>query len=63
MIAGSEIETMIAAEAERFAKSKPVSADRAKRAAAHWHRGVPFHWMLDWGTPFPLFVKEAKGAH
>ncbi|WP_219893686.1 aspartate aminotransferase family protein [Aquisediminimonas profunda] len=63
MITGSAIETMIAAEAERFAKAKPVSADRAKRAAAHWYRGVPFHWMLDWGTPFPLFVKEAKGAH
>jgi len=63
MIAGSAIETMIGAEAERFAEAKPVSAVRAKRAAAHWHRGVPFHWMLDWGTPFPLFVKEARGAH
>ena len=57
MIAGSAIETMIAAEAERFAKAKPASAECARRAAKHWHRGVPFHWMLDWGTPFPLFVK------
>ena len=63
MIAGSAIETMIAAEVERFAKAKPASAECARRAAKHWHRGVPFHWMLDWGTPFPLFVKEAKGAH
>ena len=31
-------------------------------AARHWHRGVPFHWMLDWGTPFPLFVDRAQGA-
>ena len=21
------------------------------------------HWMLDWGTAFPIFVKEAQGAH
>jgi glutamate-1-semialdehyde 2,1-aminomutase len=62
MIAESAIQTMIVAESARFAKAKPASADRAKRAAAHWHRGVPFHWMLDWGTPFPLFVKDAKGA-
>ncbi len=24
--------------------------------------GVPQHWMLDWPTPFPLFVKSAKGV-
>lgn len=24
--------------------------------------GVPQHWMLDWPTPFPLFVLKAKGV-
>jgi len=24
--------------------------------------GVPLHWMLDWPTPFPMVVAEAKGA-
>src|SRR3546814_1111961 len=25
--------------------------------------GVPLHWMLDWETPFPLFVSKAQGSH
>jgi glutamate-1-semialdehyde 2,1-aminomutase len=25
-------------------------------------RGVPMHWMVDWGTPFPLFIEKAEGA-
>jgi glutamate-1-semialdehyde 2,1-aminomutase len=24
--------------------------------------GVPQHWMLDWPTPFPIYVKKAKGV-
>jgi glutamate-1-semialdehyde 2,1-aminomutase len=24
--------------------------------------GVPMHWMVDWDTPFPLFVAKAQGA-
>lgn len=62
MISAASVEKMIAAERVRFADSRPASAEQARRARAHWHRGVPFHWMLDWGTPFPLFVREATGA-
>lgn len=62
MIADAAIATMIAAERERFVAANPRSAELAKAAAHHWHRGVPFHWMLDWGTPFPLFVDRAQGA-
>jgi glutamate-1-semialdehyde 2,1-aminomutase len=62
MIPETTIQAMLATERERFAASNPNSAALAERARRHWHRGVPFHWMLDWGTPFPLFVKEARGA-
>ena len=62
MIANAAIERMIAAESERFVEANPRSAALAKAAARHWHGGVPFHWMLDWGTPCPLFADRAQGA-
>ncbi|MFM5949077.1 MAG: aminotransferase class III-fold pyridoxal phosphate-dependent enzyme, partial [Novosphingobium sp.] len=62
MIADAAIAAMLAAERERYLAANPRSAELAKAAARHWHRGVPFHWMLDWGTPFPLFADKAIGA-
>ncbi len=62
MITDAAITRMIADERERYATANPRSAALAQAAARHWHRGVPFHWMLDWGTPFPLFVERAEGA-
>lgn len=62
MITDQSIAAMLAAEQERFAATNPRSAALAHEAARHWHRGVPFHWMLDWGTPFPLFAERAQGA-
>ena len=47
---------------ERFAFANPRSRELAAGALRHWLHGVPMHWMLDWGTPFPLFVAAAKGA-
>ena len=62
MISDSSIAAMIAAERDRFVAANPRSAALGQAAARHWHRGVPFHWMLDWGTPFPLFADRAEGA-
>ena len=62
MIAPAAIARMIADETTRFTAANPRSAAFAKDAARHWHRGVPFHWMLDWGTPFPLFAARAEGS-
>ena len=56
------IQAMLAAESERFIAANPRSATLGRQASRHWHRGVPFHWMLDWGTPFPLFAERAQGA-
>lgn len=62
MISDTAIAAMLATERERYATGNPRSAELGRAAARHWHRGVPFHWMLDWGTPFPLFAEKAVGA-
>ena len=54
---------MIAAERERYLALHPTSLTLSKRANAHFLYGVPMHWMNDWGTPVPLFVEQALGAH
>jgi glutamate-1-semialdehyde 2,1-aminomutase len=48
-------------ERERFLGGHAESARLAARSDAHWLGGVPMHWMRDWGTPHPLFVREARG--
>lgn len=61
-IADRAIGAMNGRERQRFSAANPRSRSLAAEAAKHWLRGVPMHWMLDWGTPFPLFAAEARGA-
>lgn len=61
-IAQDALDRMLAAEQDRFRAANPRSAALGAAARRHWHRGVPFHWMLDWGTPFPLYADRAAGA-
>jgi glutamate-1-semialdehyde 2,1-aminomutase len=61
-IASAEIDSMLKRERDRFLQANPTSARLAEQAQAHWHNGVPMHWMLDWSTPFPLYAREAQGA-
>jgi glutamate-1-semialdehyde 2,1-aminomutase len=49
-------------ETARFAASNPRSAALAERAKAHLPNAVPMHWMIDWRTPFPLFMASAQAA-
>jgi glutamate-1-semialdehyde 2,1-aminomutase len=58
----ARISDLTALETARFVSANPKSAAAADARAAHWHQGVPFHWMLDWPSPFPLVAAEAKGA-
>lgn len=51
-----------AAEEERFLSANPASARAAQDRAHGWHQGVPFHWMRDWPSPFPLTAAKAQGA-
>lgn len=61
-IPAERIARLLADERALFERRNPASGDLAQRAAAHWLGGVPLHWMVDWGTPFPLFVTEASGV-
>jgi len=56
------IAAMIERESDHYSQRNPTSKKLAAQAATHWHHGVPMHWMLDWSTPFPLFVADAAGA-
>ncbi|MEX0840056.1 MAG: aspartate aminotransferase family protein [Parvibaculum sp.] len=53
---------LIAAERSFFVELHPASRQMAAAAGTHFPGGVPLHWMLDWETPFPLFVHEAMGS-
>jgi glutamate-1-semialdehyde 2,1-aminomutase len=43
---------------QRNSRSKALSETTSR----NWLRGVPMHWMVDWGLPFPLFINSATGA-
>jgi glutamate-1-semialdehyde 2,1-aminomutase len=49
-------------ERATFVSSHPESARLARASVAHWLNGVPMHWMQDWSTPHPLFVRRAQGV-
>jgi len=53
---------LAAREIESFRSTHRESAQLAQCSAKHWLGGVPMHWMRDWNTPHPLFVRHAKGV-
>ena len=53
---------LVAREADSFRAAHRESARLAQSSAAHWLGGVPMHWMRDWNTPHPLFVRRAQGV-
>jgi glutamate-1-semialdehyde 2,1-aminomutase len=57
----SYLASLRAYEEAGFTAANPKSAAAVARAQ-HWHQGVPFHWMRDWPSPFPLVVAKAVGA-
>ncbi len=62
MIDRYRLAALRADESAYFEARSPNSAAHARARTRHWHEGVPFHWMHDWPSPFPLVVAEAKGA-
>lgn len=62
MIDRNRIATCRAGEEARFIAANPKSADAALDRKRGWHQGVPFHWMRDWPSPFPLTAKSAHGS-
>ena len=53
---------MLEREAKLYVQRNPKSLALSAEASHHWLRGVPMHWMVDWGLPFPLFINEAQGV-
>ena len=61
-IPDAAIEAMLAREDALFTQRNPRSKRLSEDAARNWLRGVPMHWMVDWGMPFPLFAAKAQGV-
>lgn len=61
-IPDASITAMLAREEALFTQRNPKSKQLSGDAARNWLKGVPMHWMVDWGMPFPLFVTEARGV-
>jgi glutamate-1-semialdehyde 2,1-aminomutase len=54
---------LLAMELERFAAARPRSRELFERAQKSLLGGVPMNWMVRWAGSFPIFVREAAGAH
>jgi glutamate-1-semialdehyde 2,1-aminomutase len=61
VISAAGISALTARETERFIAANPKSKAQSE-ASKGWFQGVPFHWMLDWSSPFPIVAASAKDA-
>src|SRR6476646_1834607 len=61
-ITDASVEAMLTREKALFLQRNPKSRALSDETAKSWLRGVPMHWMVDWGTPFPLFIAKASGV-
>jgi glutamate-1-semialdehyde aminotransferase len=53
---------LLDAERERFRAAHPRSLALFERAKGSLLDGVPMNWMVEWASPYPLFVDRASGA-
>jgi glutamate-1-semialdehyde 2,1-aminomutase len=56
------LSALLAAERDRFRAAHPRSLELYERARHSLLDGVPMNWMVEWASPFPLFVDAASGA-
>jgi glutamate-1-semialdehyde 2,1-aminomutase len=61
-VPAARVEKMLQDERALYAQRTPRSKVLAAEMMEHWLRGVPMHWMVDWGTPYPLTIDEARGV-
>lgn len=59
----TKLPQLLQQEEQLFHKNHPRSFELYQRARKSLHGGVPMLWMIRWAGSFPVFVKEAKGAH
>lgn len=55
--------SLLEKEEEVFRANHKVSFRLFEKGKEHLLAGVPMNWMIKWASPYPVFVKEAKGAH
>ena len=58
-----KLDFLLKQEEQLFHKDHPKSYRLYQRARKSLHGGVPMLWMIRWAGSFPVFVKEASGAH
>ena len=61
-VSENAIGTMREREAKLFIQRNGKSKALSEAASHNWLGGVPMHWMVDWDTPFPLFIEHARGV-
>src|SRR5512139_4273184 len=59
----TRLSQLLQQEEQLFHKNHPKSYELYQRARRSLHGGVPMLWMIRWVGSFPVFVKEARGAH
>lgn len=59
----TKLTSLLNTEELLFQKNHPKSYELYQRALKSLYGGVPMVWMVRWAGSFPVFVKEAKGAH
>ena len=57
------INSLMKREEARFIAERPKSQALFEQAKSTLIGGVPMQWMVVWASPFPIFAKEAHGAH
>lgn len=63
MINRAHLAALRASEELRFLKLHPQSGVAFQAAKANMPAGVPMSWMAKWPGAYPIFIKDAKGAH
>ena len=58
----TRVQEVIAAEEKRFVRAHTKSKKLFERTRKSMMGGVPMNWMVEWPGPFPIFMKEARGA-
>ncbi|MBI3243317.1 MAG: aspartate aminotransferase family protein [Chloroflexi bacterium] len=59
----TRLKERLAQEEQLFVEKHPRSRELFERAKSSLLGGVPMNWMVRWAGKYPVFVKEAKGAH
>lgn len=59
----AKLDELLKKEEATFREKHPKSFELFEKAKNHLLGGVPMNWMIKWASPYPVFVKEAKGAH